>query len=76
MLPLGLLISCFLVSPSAAIWPFPPKRFSGNSLLKAGSMGVDNNDRIIAYGDFNGDQLYVSNVLQYLLESEDMSPKS
>ena len=42
-----------------AIWPFPPKRFSGNSLLKAGAMGVDSSDRVIAFGDFNGDQLCV-----------------
>lgn len=41
---------------TGAIWPFPPKRFSGNSLLGAGAMGVDSNDRVIAYGDFNGDQ--------------------
>lgn len=59
MLPLGLLLACSLVIPANAIWPFPPKRFSGNSLLKAGSMGVDGNDRVIAYGDFNGDQLCV-----------------
>ncbi|KAI0810948.1 hypothetical protein BC629DRAFT_1589690 [Irpex lacteus] len=56
MLPLGLLLAYSLVLPANAIWPFPPKRFSGNSLLKAGSMGVDGNDRVIAYGDFNGDQ--------------------
>ena len=42
-----------------AIWPFPPKRFSGNSLLEAGAMGVDSNDRVVAFGDFNGDQLCV-----------------
>ena len=46
-----------------AIWPFPPKRFSANSLLEAGSMGLDTNDRVIAYGDFNGDQLYVNSQL-------------
>ncbi|KAF7790986.1 hypothetical protein EIP86_001945 [Pleurotus ostreatoroseus] len=39
-----------------AIWPFPPKRFSGNSLISAGSLGVDTDDRVIAFGDFNGDQ--------------------
>lgn len=57
MIPLGLLVACFLALPTSALWPFPPKRFSGNSLLKAGPMGVDDNDRVIAYGDFNGDQL-------------------
>ncbi|KAI0345064.1 integrin alpha N-terminal domain-containing protein [Trametopsis cervina] len=56
MLALALLLAACLALPSNAIWPFPPKRFSGNSLLKAGSMGVNDNDRIIAYGDFNGDQ--------------------
>ncbi|KAI0093714.1 hypothetical protein BDY19DRAFT_881949 [Irpex rosettiformis] len=56
MLPIGLLLACSIVLPTNAIWPFPPKRFSGNSLLKAGPMGVDGNDRVIAYGDFNGDQ--------------------
>ncbi|KAH9918403.1 integrin alpha N-terminal domain-containing protein [Epithele typhae] len=42
--------------PSFAIWPFPPKRFSGNALLNAGSMGVGPESSIIAFGDFNGDQ--------------------
>ncbi|KAI0927900.1 hypothetical protein AcV7_009379 [Taiwanofungus camphoratus] len=41
---------------TTAVWPFPPKRFSGNALLGAGSMGVGSDDRIIAFGDFNGDQ--------------------
>ena len=55
-----ILVLSFTVYPANAIWPFPPKRFSGNSLLKAGSMGVDNADRIVAFGDFNGDQLCVA----------------
>lgn len=38
------------------MWPFSPKRFSGNALLSAGSMGVDGDGGIIAFGDFNGDQ--------------------
>ena len=55
-----LLLTLSLALPRTdAIWPFPPKRFSGNSLLGAGSMGVDGNDKVIAYGDFNGDQLCV-----------------
>ena len=57
MLPIGLLLACFLALQANAIWPFPPKRFSGTSLLKAGPMGVDGDNRVIAYGDFNGDQL-------------------
>ena len=60
--------SCFLVAltylvlPSGALWPFDaflPKRFRGNALLGAGSLGVDDDGRIVAFGDFNGDQLCV-----------------
>ncbi|CAK5279256.1 unnamed protein product [Mycena citricolor] len=53
---------CFLVlsgwfsTVAVAIWPFPPKRFSANSLVDAGSMGINVEGRIIAFGDFNGDQ--------------------
>ena len=43
--------------PAHAIWPFTPKRFAGNAFLGAGSMGVEDNVDIIAFGDFNGDQL-------------------
>ncbi|KAF8061672.1 hypothetical protein FPV67DRAFT_1673289 [Lyophyllum atratum] len=42
--------------PSAAIWPFPPKRFTGNSLINAGSMNLIGDGRVVAFGDFNGDQ--------------------
>ncbi|GJE88027.1 VCBS repeat-containing protein [Phanerochaete sordida] len=57
MLPELLLLTLSLSTLQAdAIWPFPPKRFSGNSMLSAGAMGVDSNDRVIAFGDFNGDQ--------------------
>ncbi|KAH8102947.1 integrin alpha N-terminal domain-containing protein [Cristinia sonorae] len=45
-----------LPSQTHAIWPFPPKRFSGNSLLEAGSRGIDTDGRVVAFGDFNGDQ--------------------
>ncbi|KAH9890573.1 hypothetical protein C8Q73DRAFT_793017 [Cubamyces lactineus] len=48
------LASCTV--PARAIWPFPPKRFSGNALLSAGPMGVDADANVIAFGDFNGDQ--------------------
>ena len=41
------------------MWPFPPKRFKGNALLSAGSLGLDTDGRVAALGDFNGDQLYV-----------------
>ena len=49
----------FLVTSAQAIWPFPPKRFTGNALIDAGSMGLDGSGRVIAFGDFNGDQLSV-----------------
>jgi integrin alpha FG-GAP repeat containing protein 1 len=55
----GALIALLLLSDAAvAMWPFPPKRFSGNSLVDAGSMGINVQGRVIAFGDFNGDQLY------------------
>ena len=44
-------------------WPFPAKRFTGNSLIDAGTMGLSGDNRVVAFGDFNGDQLYA----QYLL---------
>jgi hypothetical protein len=47
----------FTPAPASAFWPFPPKRFSKNALLGAGSLGVEG--RVVAFGDFNGDQLYV-----------------
>ncbi|KAF5386695.1 hypothetical protein D9615_001974 [Tricholomella constricta] len=49
-------LAACLVTPTVAIWPFPPKRFTGNALIDAGSMGLDGDDRIVAFGDFNGDQ--------------------
>ncbi|KAH9170778.1 hypothetical protein EDB89DRAFT_2071520 [Lactarius sanguifluus] len=48
--------AALFVAPTTALWPFPPKRFSGNSLVGAGSLGLDDGDgRVIAFGDFNGD---------------------
>ena len=51
------LATLLLVRPGGAIWPFPPKRFSGNALLGAGAMGVEPDMTVVAFGDFNGDQL-------------------
>ncbi|KAJ7246549.1 hypothetical protein B0H12DRAFT_1203288 [Mycena haematopus] len=48
-------LACFSDN-AVAIWPFPPKRFSGNSLVDAGSLGIIVQGRVIAFGDFNGDQ--------------------
>ncbi|KAK0222860.1 hypothetical protein EDD85DRAFT_959748 [Armillaria nabsnona] len=45
-----------LVVPTLAVWPFSPKRFTGNSLVGAGSRGIALGERAIAFGDFNGDQ--------------------
>lgn len=44
-------------STAQSIWPFPPKRFTGNKLMGAGSMGLDDDGRVVAFGDFNADQL-------------------
>ncbi|KAI0029329.1 hypothetical protein K488DRAFT_56617 [Vararia minispora EC-137] len=54
MLVIFLVCALFASSPVSAIWPFPPKRFSKNALLSAGSLGVEG--RVVAFGDFNGDQ--------------------
>ena len=54
-----LLATLCLITPSMAIWPFPPKRFRGNSLIDAGAMGLSGDGRVVAFGDFNGDQLWV-----------------
>ncbi|KAF8626356.1 hypothetical protein AX15_005010 [Amanita polypyramis BW_CC] len=53
---LACILCALLLSSASAIWPFPQKRFTKNSLIDAGSMGVDGNARIVAFGDFNGDQ--------------------
>ena len=45
-----------------AIWPFPPKRFTSNSLIGAGSLGLTPDGRVAAFGDLNGDQLCVANI--------------
>jgi hypothetical protein len=47
------------ISPAIAIWPFPPKRFTGNALIDAGSMGLSGDGRVVALGDFDGNQLYM-----------------
>ncbi|KAE9384582.1 hypothetical protein BT96DRAFT_1026852 [Gymnopus androsaceus JB14] len=53
-----------LPSIGYAIWPFEPKRYSGNSLVNAGSMGLGPG-RVIAFGDFNGDQFLDALMLGY-----------
>ncbi|KAF7294648.1 hypothetical protein MIND_01001600 [Mycena indigotica] len=53
---LSFLLLPYLAQSVLAIWPFPPKRFSGNTLVDAGSMGINVDGRIVAFGDFDGDQ--------------------
>ncbi|EJD46184.1 hypothetical protein AURDEDRAFT_63627 [Auricularia subglabra TFB-10046 SS5] len=53
----ALLVALALHSATTwAIWPFPSKRFSKNGLVSAGSLGFEDNGRVIAFGDFNADQ--------------------
>ncbi|KAF8319364.1 hypothetical protein DL93DRAFT_2124690 [Clavulina sp. PMI_390] len=54
-----LLLLSSLLQPTevSALWPFPKKRFQGNALINAGSLGLDASvERIIAFGDFDGNQ--------------------
>lgn len=39
-----------------AIWPFSTKRYTEEALINAGSLDVTDVGRVIAIGDFNGDQ--------------------
>ncbi|KAI6111074.1 hypothetical protein F5141DRAFT_1112387 [Pisolithus sp. B1] len=52
----ALLSILFLATPALSIWPFSPKRFSKSSLIQAGSLGLDDGERVVAFGDCNGDQ--------------------
>jgi integrin alpha FG-GAP repeat containing protein 1 len=54
-LMLAYLVCALLSSSASAIWPFTQKRFK-NSLIDSGSLGIDGNARIVAFGDFNSDQ--------------------
>ena len=58
---LGILALAGLV-PVRAIWPFQPKRFTQEAFVDAGTLGVEGEDlgRIVAFGDWNGDQKWVS----------------
>jgi integrin alpha FG-GAP repeat containing protein 1 len=53
----SLVVSWIIPAVSSAWWPFNPQRFTGNGLLEAGALGIDKDARIIAFGDFDGDQL-------------------
>ncbi|KIM30943.1 hypothetical protein M408DRAFT_21755 [Serendipita vermifera MAFF 305830] len=56
--PLGsiFLIINAVIIPSRAVWPFPSKRFTANAFLDAQALGLDDVGRIVAFGDFDGDQ--------------------
>lgn len=55
-------------APTTALWPFPPKRFSRNALVPAGTLGLDGGDgRVIAFGDFDGDHLCASPSLLHII---------
>lgn len=47
------------LAQSFSLWPFPDKKFAKNALLNAGSLGLSSDERVVAFGDFNGDQLCV-----------------
>lgn len=49
--------------PASPFLFFSPKPFKGNSLINAGALGLDKlRGRVIAFGDFDGDQLCVFNI--------------
>ncbi|KAF5357873.1 hypothetical protein D9756_001989 [Leucocoprinus leucothites] len=50
------LITTCLSLPGAAFWPFPKKRFTGTALVEAGTLGLTGDRRVVAFGDFSGDQ--------------------
>jgi integrin alpha FG-GAP repeat containing protein 1 len=53
----GLLALALLVPGAKAFWPFKKERFTAETLLDAGSLGLDPAvGRIAAIGDVNGDQ--------------------
>jgi len=58
-------------APATALWPFPPKRFSRNALVPAGTLGLDDGDgRVIAFGDFDGDHLCAFPFLLHMITSK------
>jgi len=39
-----------------AMWPFSEQRAAEESLVDAGSLGIEGTGRVVAVGDWNGDQ--------------------
>ncbi|KAG8786607.1 hypothetical protein FRC20_011034 [Serendipita sp. 405] len=58
LLPLGIfsLLSISWTPRTEALWPFPSKRFTANAFVDAQTLGLDDAGRIVAFGDFDGDQ--------------------
>lgn len=49
------LVLVYLESATAA-WPFKQEKFTGETLIDAGSLGVNVTGRVVALGDWDGDQ--------------------
>lgn len=45
-----------------AIWPYSNKPPATEGFVNAGHLGLDFDGRVVALGDWNGDQLYVLTV--------------
>lgn len=53
----SLLLTFLFLDDTAALWPFPKKRFTANRFIIAGPLGLQDAERVVALGDFDGDQL-------------------
>lgn len=47
------------VIPVQALWPFPARQSTVEALNDLGSLGLEGVGRVVATGDWNGDQQYV-----------------
>ncbi|KAG8833578.1 hypothetical protein FRC17_010402 [Serendipita sp. 399] len=58
LLPLAILslLSTSTIPSTRALWPFPSKRFTANAFVDAQTLGLDDAGRVVAFGDFDGDQ--------------------
>ena len=57
-----------------ASWGFSQKRYTEEALVDAGSLGVEGVGRVVAVGDWNGDQQYVARLLADVLSSDLTKP--
>ena len=53
------LLALLLVHPASAYWPFQERNFNAEAFVDAGSLGVNSTGRVVAVGDWDGDQKYV-----------------